>query len=146
MVHRCQSIYFGFTAHEAMKKAGTKFGPGVELAGCPDKIVAALPLPFHQQNPRQTLALSGPSRPHRQIPHLSQNAGHLHPVQLLDKRQNLRDELIFHQFADFVLTVLFTATEQFRHGHLQGSRQPFQGRQRRRSFLVFDLGNVCPRY
>jgi hypothetical protein len=29
----------GFTAERSNKKAGTKNGPGIELAGCPDKIV-----------------------------------------------------------------------------------------------------------
>src|SRR5580693_8841493 len=91
-------------------------------------------------------SLRSSSRPHRQVPELSQDARHLHPVQLRHERQNLRNKLVFHQFADFVLAALFSATEQFRHGHLQGSRQPFQGRQRRRGFLVFNLGNVSPRY
>ena len=90
--------------------------------------------------------LRGPSWPHRQIPHLGEDARHLHSVQLRHEGQDFRDKLIFHQFADFVLTVLFAATEQFRHGHLQGSRQPFQGRQRWRGFLVLTLGNVGPRH
>src|SRR5580700_3894500 len=72
-------------------------------------------------SPHEPLRLRGPSRPHRQIPQLSQDARHLHPIQLRNKRQNLRDELIFHQFADFVLAVLFSATEKFRHGYLQCS-------------------------
>jgi hypothetical protein len=29
----------GFTAERSQKKAGTKVGPGIELAGCPDKTV-----------------------------------------------------------------------------------------------------------
>jgi hypothetical protein len=40
--------------------------------------------------------LRRPSWPYRQIPHLGQDARHLHPVQLRDERQQLRDELIFH--------------------------------------------------
>jgi hypothetical protein len=40
MLDRCQSIYFGFTGQRSKKKAGTKAGPGIELAGCPDKVEA----------------------------------------------------------------------------------------------------------
>ncbi len=123
------------------KKAGTKIGPGVELAGCPDKIEASW---FAAA--KDLIVLRRPSWSHRQIPQLRQDARHLHPIQLRHERQNLRDELIFHQLADFVLTVLFSATQQFRHGHLQGSRQPFQRRQRRRSFLVFNFRNVSARH
>src|SRR5277367_2510163 len=36
------------------------------------------------------------SRPYRQIPHLGQNARHLHPIQLRDKGQQLRDKLVLH--------------------------------------------------
>src|SRR5580693_8521725 len=73
----------------------------------------ALSLPKGRLSPHESFRLRGSSRPHRQIPQLSQDTRHLHPVQLRNKRQNLRDELIFHQFADFVLAVLFSATEQF---------------------------------
>ncbi len=53
-----------------------------------------------------------------------------------------RDKLIFHQFVDFLLAVAFAAAEQIGHSDLQCTRQPFQGRQRRRGFLVFNFGNV----
>src|ERR1700722_12143246 len=48
----------------------------------------------------QTLPLRRPPRPDRQIPNLRQNARHLHAIQLRNKRQQLGDELILHQFAD----------------------------------------------
>ena len=92
------------------------------------------------------LALRRSSRPYREIAHLRQDAGHLHAIQLRDEGQNFRDELVFHQFADFFLAALFAAAEQFGHGYLQGSRQPLKRRERRRGFLVFDFGNVGPRY
>ena len=95
---------------------------------------------------RIPISLRGPSRSQSQIPHLRQDARHLHSVQLRNKRQNFRDELIFHQLADFILAVLFPTTEQFRHGHLQGSSQSLQGRQRGRGFLVFNFRNVGSRH
>ncbi len=133
-----------------MKKAGTKgLVPAVSWLVCPDKLGKERPRSARRTAeggcPTQ-LRLRGPSRPQRQIPHLSQDARHLHSVQLRNKRQNLRDELIFHQLADFVLAVLFPTTEQFRHGHLQGSSQPLQRRQRGRGFLVFNFGNVGSRH
>jgi len=83
--------------------------------------------------------LRAPPRPHRQIAHLHQDARHLHSVQLRNEWQELGDELIFHQLADFFLTSAFSSAEQFGHGHLQCARQPFQGRQRGRGFFVLDF-------
>jgi len=37
MLDRCWSIYSGFNCAE-QKKAGTTLGPGIELAGCPEKL------------------------------------------------------------------------------------------------------------
>jgi hypothetical protein len=55
--------------------------------------------------------LRGSPWSHRQVPQLGQNAGHLHSVELRNKWQNLGYKLVFHQFADFILTALFTASE-----------------------------------
>src|SRR5712672_2926076 len=72
--------------------------------------------------------LRAPSRPHRQVPHLRQNARHLHPVQLGQTRHNLGDELIFHQLTYFLLPVPFSAGEQIRHADLERSCQSLQRR------------------
>ena len=45
---------------------------------------------------RSSTLLCASTRPYRQIPHLGQDARHLHPVQLRHERQQLGDELIFH--------------------------------------------------
>ncbi len=141
---------------ESNKKAGTKvLVPAVSWLVCPDKLrrrAGVSGAGARSRNPGRAVAakdlysLRGPSRPQSQVPHLGQDARHLHSIQLRNKRQDFRDELIFHQLADFVLAVLFPATEQFRHGHLQGSSQPLQGRQRGRGFLVFNFRNVGSRH
>jgi hypothetical protein len=60
MLHRCKSIYFGFTGRQGKKKAGTKNGPGIELAGCPDKSyvgTAALGCPAGEARPCRVYAV-----------------------------------------------------------------------------------------
>jgi predicted hydrolase (HD superfamily) len=140
-----------------VKKAGTKvLVPAVSWLVCPDKLrrragVNEVGARSRNAEPRFLrrkipICLRGSSGPQRQIPHLRQDARHLHSVQLRNEWQNLSNELIFHQVADFVLAALFTATEQFRHGHLQGSSQSLQRRQRGRGFFVFDFGNIGSRH
>ena len=78
----------------AHKKAGTKDGPGIVLAGCPDKTekkfqsgkVSMLQDKTFTANQFETFEIFGPcllrapSRPQGQVPHLGQDARHLHPV------------------------------------------------------------------
>jgi len=143
------------------KKAGTIAGPGLVLAGCPDKLEALSPedacfaaegslylcyIDTNFENLKLETTLSASARSHCQVPHLRQNARHLHPVQLRNEWQDFGNELIFHQFADFFLAAAFSAAEQFGHSNLQCTRQPFQGRQRRRGLLVFDFGHVRSRH
>jgi hypothetical protein len=144
------------------QKSRSPKAPAPQLAGCPDKNLrrlhgtnperriygpAALLKPY---GPRSKLAAHGslctPPRPHCQIPDLHQNARHLHPVQLRDKRQNLSHKLIFHQFLYFFLPVAFSTGEQFGHVHFQGSCQPLQRGQGWRRLLIFDLRHVGPWY
>src|SRR5437899_6350057 len=51
--------------------------------------------------------LRAPARPQSQVPHLRENARHLHPIQLRDEWQQFRDKLIFYQVADFFLAIAF---------------------------------------
>src|SRR5436309_2669674 len=53
--------------------------------------------------------LRAPARPQSQVPHLRENARHLHPIQLRDEWQQFRDKLIFYQVADFFLAIAFAA-------------------------------------
>src|SRR5438876_1000016 len=56
--------------------------------------------------------LRAPARPQSQVPHLRENARHLHPIQLRDEWQQFRDKLIFYQVADFFLAIAFATSRQ----------------------------------
>jgi len=90
------------------KKAGTKDGPGLVLAGCPDK-TGGCAEPNQIGTKLEKLYLRATAWPYRQVSHLGQDARHLHPVELRNEGQEFGDELIFHQFVDFFLAAAFTA-------------------------------------
>ena len=103
-----------------------------------NRIVASVPV-------ASMLAAScRPPRTHRQVPHLRQNARHLHSIQLRDVRQYLCHKLIFHQFPHFFLPAALAARKQARNADFQRPRQTLQRRQRRRRLLIFNLGDVSP--
>ena len=57
---------------------------------------------------------------------MRQDARHLHAVQLGDEGQNLGDELVFHQFANFFLAVSFPAGKQVGDTDFERPRKPLQ--------------------
>lgn len=102
-----------------MKTPGLE-SPGFRLAGRPDKLLAWWS-PFncvaHQLQVLPVVGcrlkgswgrLGAPPGPYREVPHLRQNARHLHAIQLRDKGQQGCDKLIFDQFADFLPAIAFS--------------------------------------
>ena len=85
------------------------FKPGSRPAGAKAPILRVPNGPAEAVPSRSRLR--APPWPHCQISHLRQDARHLHAVELPDERQNVRDELIFHQFANFFLAVPFSTSE-----------------------------------
>jgi hypothetical protein len=73
---------------------------------------------------QQKFSLRRPARAHRQIPHLRENARHLHSVQLREKRQHFRHERILQQFPNLFLTIAFAASQKVRNRDLVRARQP----------------------
>ena len=62
--------------------------------------------------------LSAPPWTNCQIPHLRENARHLHSVQLGEIGHHLGDELIFHQLTHFFLPIPFPTGKQIRNADL----------------------------
>jgi len=101
----------------ASKKAGTKIGPGCELAGCPDKVKNSRASRADSRGgcPHINLQVSSLTRSSRRIVKSRTWLGCSTSAfrQLRNEGQHLRDELVFDEFADFVLTALFAAAQQF---------------------------------
>src|SRR5215475_1631421 len=57
-------------------------------------------------------ALRASTRVQRQVPHLAQDVGPLHAVQPSDERNDLGDEVIGHEIANFVFVGAHAALEQ----------------------------------
>jgi hypothetical protein len=85
-------------------------------------------------------------RVQRHIPHLSENARHLHPVEFVKERHHLRDERVFDQLPNLLVSVSFAARQQVRHGDAERLRQPFERGKRWTSLLVLDLRDIRPRH
>src|SRR5579872_4549964 len=74
-----------------IKKAGTRIGPGkcwlVARINLSKAAAGLRPARTAEGCPHKPLRLRAPSRTYRQVPHLGQDARHLHPVQLRDEGQ-----------------------------------------------------------